>query len=258
MRENPRRWLGRLGLGVAHLAVLACLAAPAGAKDEATLPPRPEDLLRQMSALLEATKAFSFHAEINYDDLVRDEFMVQYAGALDVSVRRPDRLRVDYRDDLSAKRLWYRRDTMTLLDRGHNVYSVAKVPSQLDPALDEFAQKYGVSVPLGDLLFEDPDEVLLADLRQAMWVGLNDVDGDPCHHLVFLKENVDVQLWLEPGERRLPRKLVVTYKNLPGAPQYVANLMDWDLSPKLPESDFTPVTADATKVDFLEIEEARR
>jgi len=49
---------------------------------------------------------------------------------------------------------------------------------------------------------------------------------------------MDVQLWVENGLFPLLRKVVITYRDEPGSPQFTAYLTDWDFSPHLPDSVF--------------------
>ena len=42
-----------------------------------------------------------------------------------------------------------------------------------------------------------------------------------------MQEDIDWQIWIESGKRQIPRKIVITYKNLPGQPQFIAFLNDW-------------------------------
>ena len=63
--------------------------------------------------------------------------------------------------------------------------------------------------------------------------------GFSCDHLALDKENVLYQLWVEAGNKPLLRKIVVTQKKLPSAPQWTAFLSDWNFSPQLADNLFT-------------------
>jgi hypothetical protein len=49
---------------------------------------------------------------------------LQFAGASDFAVRRPNALAVDYESDLGAKRLWYNGKTLTIFDAPSMTYAV--------------------------------------------------------------------------------------------------------------------------------------
>ena len=70
----------------------------------------------------------------------------------------------------------------------------------------------------------------------------------------FVQEAIDWQIWIEQGKQRVPRKLAITYKLRPGAPQYVALLSDWDLSTPIAESLFTADIPEGTaQISFLKV-----
>jgi hypothetical protein len=226
---------------------------------QALAPPTSQQVLRAMSETLQAAERMSFHVELNFDDVLEDGQKVQFAGAATVKLRRPNGLSIDYRDDLSAKRLWYDGKSLTLYDPGPGVYASSAAPPDVAQAVDQFERDYGLFLPLSEIIIENPHERLLAVARLGRYLGIHDVDGTACHHVAFVGKQVDFQIWVEPGEKAVPRKLVVTYKQEPESPQYVANLTDWDLDAKLSDADFQRrVPADAVATEFLKIEEARR
>ena len=68
------------------------------------------------------------------------------------------------------------------------------------------------------------------------------IDGIACEHLAFRNFDTDWQLWVEMGERPIPRKLVVTSKTMNSAPQYTLRVKQWKTGIE-PSSDgftFTP------------------
>ena len=69
-------------------------------------------------------------------------------------------------------------------------------------------------------------------------VKLSTVSGVPCHQLAARGGGVDLQIWVEQGDRPLPRRVVITYKAEPGQPQFRADLTDWDLAPELKDDFF--------------------
>lgn len=239
------------------LAVILLLAAPIAMHGQvaAVATPSPEELLRQMSRALKEAGSFRFHAEINFDDVLVSGEKLQYAGAADITVRRPNGFYVDYRDDLSAKRFWYDGKTGTLLDIGHGTYSKVALPGDIDSAINRLQERYNLALPLEDLISSDVFAVI--EDRALAWgyVGVNDVEGTPAHHIAIVGENADLQLWIQKDGSPLPLKLVITYKNVPQAPQYQAVLMDWDLGAKVSAATFeADLPKGAKQIEFLVVE----
>jgi hypothetical protein len=75
----------------------------------------------------------------------------------------------------------------------------------------------------------------------------------PCDHLaVRTSKGVDFQVWVAQGSEPLPRRIVITYKEETGQPQFWADLSDWNLSPEISDTlfTFTP-PAGADRIQFL-------
>ena len=47
-----------------------------------------------------------------------------------------------------------------------------------------------------------------------------------------------IELWLAKNEQPLPRRLIVTYRSLPGQPNFIAEFADWNLNAQTPDADF--------------------
>ncbi len=83
-------------------------------------------------------------------------------------------------------------------------------------------------------------------------VGEHPVSGIRCHHLAFTQEAIDWQIWVEVGPRPVPRKLVITHREEPGSPQYIAELSEWNFEPRLSGHYFTFRPPDgANEIEFL-------
>ncbi|MHC5006291.1 MAG: DUF2092 domain-containing protein [Planctomycetota bacterium] len=214
--------------------------------------PRADRVLREMSEYLGTAREFTFHADVTYDVVPTRGPMVQYGGTADLAVRRPDRMYVNYSGDRRRSRAYIDGRTFTFYGMALNVYATTEVPAGLDAAIDHVFETFGVSVPIADLVYSDPYAILTENAESGFWVGRHPVDGTPCHHLAFSQETIDWQIWIEDGPRPVPRKLVVTHKLDPGAPQYTARLTGWDLQPRLSDHCFQfdpPVGAD--RIEFL-------
>ena len=71
------------------------------------------------------------------------------------------------------------------------------------------------------------------------------------HHLAARTATVDFQVWVADGDKPLPLRIVLTYKQAPGQPQYWAQFSDWNLAPAITDSTFSLQPPDgAQKVAF--------
>ena len=135
-----------------------------------------------------------------------------------------------------------------------DVYTLTEVPPEIDAAVDRMFEQYGFSVPIADFVYADPYKTLIENVYAGSLVGRHAVDGRPCHHLAFSQEAIDWQIWIEDGPRPVPRKLVITYNDEDGWPQYSARFTHWDLQPRVSDAffEFHPPEG-ADRIDFLPV-----
>jgi hypothetical protein len=202
------------------------------------LDPRADQILRAMSQLLATTKTFAFQAEESFDEIPSGQPRVLLTNVRRVAVQRPNRFAADAEGDSLRRAVWYDGRSVIALDKTTNTYAEVKVPDSIDGALDTLTDEYGLDVPLADLLYANPYAVLTETATYSRYLGLHTAAGVPCHHLVFAQPTIEWQIWVDAGERPLPRKLAITYVREPGEPQYVATISAWRLSPTLSETLF--------------------
>ena len=212
----------------------------------------PQSVLQDMAEVLRSTEAFYVHVEKTFDQILRDSAKVQYSGAADMSIRQPDRLHIDYGDDLSAKEAWYDGEHFTILDHLHNVYAQVSAAPPIRNMLETLEDEYDVFLPLAGLLRPDPSTEYGEGAIAERYLGVHDADGWACHHLLFRGEQVDWQLWIDIGDEPLLRKVVVTYKQVEGSPQHESLLTDWELDPSFDDALFVPdLPDDAVRAEVL-------
>jgi hypothetical protein len=121
--------------------------------------------------------------------------------------------------------------------------------------LDFAREKLDIIAPAGDLLYKNAFDILMKDVISGFVVGKGVVHGVRCHHLAFRNATTDWQIWIQEGSQPLPRKLVITTKEMDGQPQFSVLMTKWNLEPKLTDKtfEFTP-PKEAKKVDFLNLE----
>lgn len=225
-------------------------AATAPAKP--VIAPEADRILGEMGKYLEQAKHFSFHAEIAHDDLLPTGQKIELGATYDAAVRRPDRVYTEYWGDAGGRRFWYDGAAITLYDPNLNVWASEPAKPTIDATLAYLIEQLGFTPPLSDLMTSDPGGTLRRNVLFGFYVGASRVDGVRCHHLAFVEQAIDWQIWIEDGVQWVPRKLVITYKTIPGAPQFSAVLSAWDLATRPPDALFTPqIPPDAGRISFL-------
>jgi hypothetical protein len=224
------------------LTVAAAPKAPAA-------DPKATAIFEKACAHLAGLKGFSFKAEVLVDLVYKGSAKIQVARSMDVTVQRPNAFKiVTTGDDVSSTSVYDGKAfTLALGDR----YLYNRLPAALtnDALVDLLHEKYGLDSPLGDLLRNETCQGM--GYHAVSYLGLGHVGRIRCHHLFFQGTDVDWQLWIEDGPDPLLRKLLITEKRMPLAPQFTAILRDWTIA-DTPAAffDYTP-PANFTRDDNL-------
>jgi hypothetical protein len=233
-------------------------APPAQPEKAAAPEPDPRQILQKMCDYLKSEPQFSYKAEVADDQVYYGGKKLQYGIDMETLVRRPDHLRVNAEGDLVDKQLYFDGKTLTLYDKDHNVYGAMAAPPDIEGALEKANKDFGLRVALTDLASPKLCDLLNQGIKHALYVGLHKVRGVPCHHLSFDSDAAQLQVWVDAGEKPVPRKIVLTHKRLTGSPQWSAYLYDWNFSPQLTDElfAFTPPEG-AEKIKFLPVQAAQ-
>lgn len=223
-------------LMIGYGSLVLAIGAATG-KAQTNISDRAESVLRSQCTFLAHTRAFSLSAEIWREHVNEAGQKIQFSRTVEMDVKRPDGLRLEITSPMAARGFWYDGKTLTILDRKHNWYSTADMPSTIDKTADA-AHDLGIDIPLIDLALKDPYKNATARVQSGAYYGIAPVMGVNCHHLAFTQDNVDWQVWIEDGPQPLIRKFVITYKNEPGSPEFTAIITRWDLTDRISDSDF--------------------
>ncbi len=231
--------MNRANFALAALVVCALLAAavPAAAKGK-KIDAKADQYLREMSDYLANVKAFSFQADLTFDEVQDNGQKIQLSNVRKVTVRRPNGLRVSTTGDTINREIYYDGKTITAYVKEKNVYTTLKTADTIHGMLDDMHEKTGRGEPLADLLFPNPYKVLTEHIQSGKYLGLHHVGKVKCHHLAFRQKTLDWHIWIQEGDKPLPRKMVITYKRDAGGPQFTARLSKWDTSPKVTSETF--------------------
>jgi hypothetical protein len=236
------------------LWVLSAGAADVKATEAKPIDPSADKLLKRMGDYLAEAPFFSVNAEIWQDVQMGSGQQVQAGRTVDLQVRRPDHFHAEVHSTRRNRALFYDGKSLTLLNRIQNFYGSVPAPASLDQALDTASDRFGIEMPLEDLVVSDPYQSAMQKIVSGRDLGPVTVLGTPCEHLAFSLGAVDWQIWIEDGMKPIPRKIVITYKDEEGTPEYTAIFSNWDFQTKLPDFLFTfEPPPGASKINVAEI-----
>ena len=231
MKVRTRYWIFLLA---AFLATGTLTADESLVRQDA----RALEVLKSMSAYTASLDRFVIKGVTDNDARLSGGLMVSNSTEVNVSVDRPASLRVSSFDGLEHKDLFFHDGTLTVSNRERKFYAQASIPEDIDAALDFALEELDVEAPLLDLIHRDAATQLIGSQETILYlVDKARVAGTDCHHLAIRGSGVDVQLWVEEGERPVPRKVMITSKWEGGAPRFTANLM-WDSEPDFDDDVF--------------------
>jgi hypothetical protein len=213
-------------------------SAPASAEAMPAIDPQAEQVVRRW---MEARPDFErLKLEVT-DSIERVEdwgqkvFYTHHRTAL---VERPNHLRIESRGDLRNRDVIYDGQTVVICDLDDNVYGALPFTGTNREMIDMLMDHLGVTIPLADLVREGREHIL-DGTTSGHWIGQTEVRGQTCDHVAFTRDDLDWQGWFDAeGPPRL-RRLVITYKNEPGEPDYVLTLDSMETPDSLPEDAFT-------------------
>ncbi len=210
-------------------------------------------ILRQMSDFIESQEKFSFYAETERDILTMNGVYIQVQHEGSTLVNRPNQFRANVTGELMQREFLYDGSMVTVVDTERNLYARGEVSDNMDETLDTLIQKLNVDMPLAELLYSNIYEGLTKNVQAGFYFGISEVEDVPCHHLVFVQENIDWQVWIEDSETPLLRKVAIAYKKQEGVPRYTAVLSDWNFAPEIAPDQFTfTPPANAREVEFVQ------
>ena len=211
----------------------------AAQKGEPKIEPKAQQTLRDMSQFLGRQKSFEVKTESSTDTVGDDGQKVQLNAQAEVSVERPNHLRIDRKGDFADLQLLFDGKKITVYAGKQKYYAQDDAPPTLDQAIVHMQERLDIDAGPADLLFSDSHAILTEDVVNGQYVGRSIVDGVPTHHLAFQGREVDWEMWVEEGPRPLPKKYVITSKKMQAAPQHSIVLSNWRLGVDLPDERFT-------------------
>jgi hypothetical protein len=260
LRCNFPRSMAALALGV-FLAAAAQAAQPAPKTSkpakaptkkaaptvQPVLEPKAIDLLKAASSRLAGSKSMAFTAVISYESPSLLGPPLIYTTKSEVTLQRPDKLRVITPGDGPAHEFYYNGKTMMAFEPAANLVAVADAPPTIDAALKAAYDSAAIYFPFSDLIVSDPYKDLSEGLKHAFYIGQSKVVGGTTTDMVaYANDSVFVQVWIG-AEDKLPRMVRAVYHDDPSQLRHQMELSDWQLNVAVPADAFASSKAISAK-----------
>ncbi len=237
----------RMLIGVALASALIganWLTQPALAADNGA-----DKILKSMSDYLAAQKVISVAYDSGVEVITPQLLKIQFNSSGTVLMKRPDELRATRTGGYADVEMFFDGKTLTVYGKNLNGYATLKASGSIDDLIDTLRSR-GWALPGADLLVGDIFKTMTAEAIESKHIGRGVINGVECEHLAFRGQDVDWQIWVEVGDKPIPRKLVITSKSVGGAPQYTLLINGWktDVATDRADFEFTPPQG-ATELD---------
>ena len=238
-------------------AAVAFGAPPATKKaPQAEGPPPPEtkavDILKASSAKLAAAKAMSFTAVVSYESSSRLGPPLVYTSKSDVTMQRPNKLKVVTLGDGPATEFYYDGKVVMAYAPAEDLVAVADAPATVDETLAAVYTSAAIYYPFEDVIVTDwYKDIAAGPLTKAFYIGQSSIVGGVATDIVgYVTGDVFLQAWIG-AEDKLPRRLDAVYLNDKAKLRHVLELSKWELDGAVPANAFGSAKAAAAKhIDF--------
>ncbi len=228
---KTRRW--RLALGGACVLTMFAGQTVVAEEDPA------RDLLKAMADYISKQQNLSVKYDSDIEVVTPDLEKIQFSASGDVELSRPDKFRATRTGGYADLEIVSDGSTVVVHDLDEKQFAELKSEGGgFDEMVDRLRAGNLIEIPGADLLLSNAFEELSAGVIEGRVIGSGVVDGTLCDHLAFRNDETDWQIWIESGERPLPRKYVITSKTVASAPQYTLRLHDWKTGEAARAEDF--------------------
>jgi hypothetical protein len=193
----------------------------------------------EMAGFLAGLDRYGVTVRAGYDVVQPDGQKIEFLETRDVLLDRPSRLRTEEtRADGRNDVVLFDGERLTVWNAEARVFAQAPQPGPVDDAVLYFVRDLEMRLPLAPLLTTRLPEEFDRRVKVADYVETTQIYDAPVHHVVGRTALVDFQLWIDDGDEPWPRRLVITYRHEPGAPQYRADFENWTANPRVGKNDF--------------------
>jgi hypothetical protein len=205
------------------------------AKETKNIDPTSLKALNDMGIYLRSLTEYRLSADFTFDVVLQDDQKIQVPGNLDYRVKRPNNIIAQLKTNFRKRDFIYDGKTFTIFDPEKGFFAQTEAPDTTVGLLDKLESKYGIELPLRDLIEWGMDVEKNKLITSVMRVSKDKIDNELTDHYAIRQGDVDWQIWVARGAKPLPRKMIISYNNDSARPQFSSHLV-WS---KLGKQDFT-------------------
>jgi hypothetical protein len=222
-------------------------AAKATPTDVPPLEPKAIEILKASSRRLAAARAMSFTAVASYESPSRPGPPLLYTTKSDVTLQRPNKLRVITPGDGPASEFYYDGKTAIAFAPAENLAAVADAPPTIDAMLEAAFQYAAIYFPFTDVMVADPYADIARGLELAFYIGQSRMVGGTTTDMVaYASHGAFVQIWIGADDK-LPRMARAVFAKDASRMRHQVEFSKWKIDGTVPAGAFASSRATSAK-----------
>jgi hypothetical protein len=214
--------------------------------------------LDAMGAHLRSLGSFRLVSTATSEEVYANGQKLQFLQRTTYTMGGPTSLHVKIETDSQNRDVFYNGKTFTIVAPRAGKYLQLPASGTVGQVLTRAYEDWGVDFPVQDLFRWGDPSATAERPKEGFKVGSARIGDAMTDHYAFRQTGVDWQIWIDQGDKPLPRKMVITNLEDPAQPQYVA-YFSWDLAPVIAADafDFAPAKTD-TRIDLSQFAAAKK
>lgn len=236
--------------GPTQMAAQATAPAAVPAPAAGVVEPETMAALDRMGATLRSLQRFTVQSEATAEQVFPNGEKIHVPARTKYSINMPNQMNVDFVSDSGQRVLRYDGKVMTFSDTKSRKYVRFPVSGSVVDVFNRLEDDFGIELPLREMFLWGSEASDVEPPYSARYIGDTMIGGDPVSHYAIRQTGLDWQIWLDKGDKPLPRKLVITSNDEPSLPQFIARFT-WNTAPDFAADTFsTAAPKDYQLIDF--------
>jgi hypothetical protein len=233
-----------------HAAHAETPAAPPAKEAQTAVSPAALNILKAMSDTLAKANGLSVTIRRAFDEPASTGQPLLYMVNSNVSLQRPDKLKVVVTGDGPPSEFYYDGKEFAVFLPASRLIAVETAPPHLEEMIEAVYNKAGIYFPFVDFIVADPYAAITEKLTSAFVVGQSSVVGGTTTDIVAIANpDFQAQLWIGAKDK-LPRLVWITPTNGKEKSRSMIEFANWRINPGQLKFARTPGAAKAGRIKF--------
>ncbi|HEY5723715.1 MAG TPA: DUF2092 domain-containing protein, partial [Allosphingosinicella sp.] len=214
------------------LLAAAAAPAPAGARPRPRVdaPAEAAAAVQRSAAYLRSLSSLTLDARMEIDTFDEAGKPARERNVIHYEYSAPDGLFLDWSSNGEKRQIYSNGSAISLFLPASSTYVTLAERSTAGEALGMVIEDFDIVMPLPDF-FVWSGEKSPGPLPPVRRLGRQRIDGIVTDHYSVRQDDIDFQIWIDRGERPLPRRILIIAPEDPDMPRFAASLR-WTVEPR--------------------------